>query len=146
MSKRTHRSGARPSLAQQSTLIPGDPDSGATGHRQERLEHILLDELRRLLRDEASDPALAGARLVSVELSVDGGHARVAYSLEAELADARRVERAAREGFVRATGFLRARLAALLDLKRLPRLAFTFVGVQEPGSSAPPEGGDPCRA
>jgi hypothetical protein len=29
----------------------------------------------------------------------------------------------------------------LLDLKRLPRLSFTFVGVEEPGTSSP--GGAP---
>jgi ribosome-binding factor A len=142
MSKRTHRSGARPSRAHQSTLIPGGPDAGALGHRQERLEHILLDEVQRLVRDEVSDPALVGVSLVSVQLSVDGGHARVAYSVEALLADEQRVARASREAFARASGFLRVRLAALLDLKRLPKLSFTFVGVQEPGARTP-EGGEP---
>jgi ribosome-binding factor A len=146
MSKRTHRSGARPSRAQQSTLTPGGPDSVAVGHRQERLEHILLDEIQRLVRDEASDPALAGVRLVSVQLSVDGGHARIAYAVVAQLADEQRVEQAAREAFARATGFLRARLAALLDLKRLPKASFTFVGVQEPGATEPKKGGDPWLA
>src|SRR5512142_1727577 len=146
MSKRTHRSGARPSRAQQSTLIPGDPESGAFGHRQERLERILLDEIQRLVRDEVGDPALAGVRLVSVQLSSDGGHARIAYSVVAQLANEQRVERAVREAFDRATGFLRARLAALLDLKRLPKLSFTFVGVQEPGATEPEKGGDPCLA
>lgn len=95
------------------------------------------------MRDEASDSALAGVGLASVQLSVDGGHARVAYSVIAQLADEQRVGRAAREALVRATGFLRARLAALLDLKRLPKLSFTFVGVQEPGAGA--EGGEPWR-
>jgi len=146
MSKRTHRSGARPSRALQSTFIPGDPDVGATGHRQERPEHILLDELQRLVRDEATDPALDGVRLVSVQLSVDGGHARVGYAIEGQLADEQRVERAAREAFARATGFLRARLAALLDLKRLPKLSFTFLGVQAPGSSGPEQGGESWHA
>ncbi len=146
MSKRMRRSGARPSRAQQSTLIPGGPESGAVGHRQQRLEYILLDEIQRLLRDEAGDPALAGVRLVSVQLSVDGGHARVAYAIEAQLADEHLVERAAREAFVRATGFLRARLAALLDMKRLPNLSFRFVGVQEPNNSETEKGGDPWHA
>jgi hypothetical protein len=57
MSKRTHRSGARLSRAHQSTLIPGGPESGAVGHQQERLEHILLDEIQRLVRDEAPGAA-----------------------------------------------------------------------------------------
>lgn len=145
MSKRTHRSGARPSRAQQSSLYPGGSESGAIGHRQERLERILLDEVQTLIRDEAADPALDGVRLVSVQLSVDGGHARIAYTVEALLSDERRVEGASREALARATGFVRARLAALLDLKRLPKLSFTFVGVHEPGASGPTEGGEPWR-
>ena len=104
------------------------------GHRPHRLENILLEQLRSLLRDEASDPALGGLVLVSLQLSVDGGHARVAYAVEAPLGDAARVGRSSRDALGRATGFLRARLAELLDLKRLPTLAFTFVGVQEPGA------------
>jgi ribosome-binding factor A len=111
------------------------------GHRQERLERILLDEIQTLLRDEAADPAFAGPRLFSVQLSPDGGLAHVAYVVEADLADQRQVERSSREALGRATGFLRARLAALLDLKRLPRLAFVFLAVQEP-VAVRPRGGD----
>jgi ribosome-binding factor A len=145
MSKRTHRSGARHSRAQQSPLYPGGPESGAVGHRQERLEHILFDEIQTLIRDEAADPALDGIRLVSVRLSVDGGHARIAYAVDAQLADERRLQQVSGEALARATSFLRARLAALLDLKRLPKLSFTFVGVHEPGASGPNDGGEPCR-
>lgn len=136
MSKRTRRSGARPSRALQSTFNPGEPDSGPNGHRQERLERILRDEVQALLRDEASDPYLEGIRVVSVELSVDGSCARLAYVVQASLGEERRVEVATKAALSRATAFLRARLAALLDLKRLPKLAFAFVGVQQ-------EGGDP---
>lgn len=134
MSKRTHRSGARPSRALQAPLYPGEPDADATGHRQERLERILRDELQTLIRDEAADPALDGLRLVSVHLSVDGGHARIGYVVEAALSAEREVEVATRAALTRATGFLRARLASLLDLKRLPKLSFTFVGIEELGS------------
>lgn len=143
MSKRTHRSGARPSRAQQLPPYPEENEAGATGHRQERLERILLDEIQTLLRDEAADPAVDGVHLVSVALSPDGGLARIAYVVEAELVDQRQVERSSREALARATGFLRARLASLLDLKRLPRLAFTFVAVQEPGANIGPMGGEP---
>jgi ribosome-binding factor A len=111
------------------------------GHRQERLERILLEEVQTLIRDEAADPALDGVRLLTVHLSVDGGHARISYVVEAPLAAQGQVERAAGDALARATGFLRARLAALLDLKRLPKLSFTFVGVQEPGTGTP--GGKP---
>ncbi len=80
-------------------------------------------------------------RLVSVHLSVDGGHARIGYVVEAALSAERQVEAASRAALGRATGFLRSRLASLLDLKRLPKLSFTFVGVQEPGASS--SGGAP---
>ncbi len=142
MSKRTHRSGARPSRAQQSSVYPGDSESGAIGHRQERLERILFDEVQTLIRDEAADPALDAVRLVSVRLSVDGGHARIGYVVEAQLGARRHVEHTTREALARATSFLRARLASLLNLKRLPKLSFTFVGVHEPGATGP-KGGEP---
>ncbi|MBK9519048.1 MAG: ribosome-binding factor A [Anaeromyxobacter sp.] len=113
------------------------------GHRQERLERILHDEVQTLLRDEAADPAIDGVRLVSVQLSSDGGLARIAYVVVTDRTELHLVERSSKEALVRATGFLRARLAALLNLKRLPRLSFTFVAVQEPGAAGPPLGGDP---
>jgi ribosome-binding factor A len=117
------------------------------GHRPHRLEYILREQLQSLIRDEASDPALDGLRLVSLRLSIDGGHARVAYAVEATLCDSARIERSSREALGRATGFLRARLADLLDLKRLPTLTFTFVGVQEPGAASDrAEGGGPWLA
>jgi ribosome-binding factor A len=141
MSKKMHRSGARTTLALQAPLNPGDPDAGATGHRQERLERILHEEIQMLIRDEAADPALGGVRLVSVDLSVDGGHARIAYVVEAELSSESQVKAATHEALARATGFIRARLGSLLDLKRLPKLSFSFVGVAEPGASSP--GGAP---
>jgi len=146
MSKRTHRSGARPSRALQSNPYPGALEGEAVRHRPRRLERILLEQLGTLVRDEAVDPALDGVHLVSVRLSVDGGHARVGYAAEAPLADAKRVERLSGEALGRATGFLRARLAELLGLKRLPRLSFTFVGVQAPGVCVYEEGTEPWPA
>jgi ribosome-binding factor A len=143
MSNRTHRSGARSPRAGGPTSHPGAPEGGAAGHRPHRLEFILREQLQSLLRDEASDPALDGIRVVSLELSTDGGHARVAYAVEASLGDSTRIERASRDALGRATGFLRARLADLLDLKRLPTLTFTFVGVQQVGvAPGAEEGGD----
>jgi ribosome-binding factor A len=147
MSKRAHRAGARSSRALSPNPHPAEPEGDAEGHRPHRLEYILLEQLQSLIRDEASDPALGGLVLVSLRLSVDGGHARVAYAVEAPLRETTRVERSSREALGRATGFLSARLAELLDLKRLPMLTFTFVGVQEPGAkSGEAEGGEPWRA
>jgi ribosome-binding factor A len=115
----------------------------SSGFRKERLEHVVLEELRCILRDDARHPGLAGIALLHLGLSPDGGHARVAYSAHAEPgeqeADVARRTRAVLEA---ATGFLRARLAGSLDLKRLPQLGFTFVGVAPGGQQA--EGGEPC--
>jgi ribosome-binding factor A len=147
MYRKNRRVGARSSRADAAHLHPGEAEGAPVGHRPHRLESILLEQLQSLLRDEAADPALGGVRLVSLRLSVDGGHARVAYAVEARLGDAAGAERATREALARACGFLRWRLADLLDLKRLPTLTFTFVGVQEHAAAAPEaEGGEPWLA
>lgn len=112
-----------------STLFPGELPPAGAGHRQARLEHLLVDELQSLISDEASDPALEGIRVLAVHLAPDGGHARVAYAVVASLEDEVEVGRTTRDGLGRATPFLRARLAQHLQLKRLPKLTFTFVGV-----------------
>ncbi len=48
----------------------------------------------------------------------------MAYAVSAPLSREQEVGRASKEGFGRATGFLRARLAQQLDLKKLPKLSF----------------------
>jgi ribosome-binding factor A len=152
MSNRSRRPGARSPRVPSFDPFHEGAEGDATGHRPHRLEAILHEQLQSILRDEASDPALDGVVLVSLRLSIDGGHARIAYAVqaplgEAPLGEAARVEQASRAALVRATGFLRARLADLLHLKRLPTLAFTFVGVQAPGGAkAGGEGGAPWPA
>jgi ribosome-binding factor A len=132
MSKRTHRSGARPGRARQSTHVFGGNDGEQTGHRHERLERILLNEIEALIR-ESADPGLERVRIVALRLSPDGASARVGYAVEAELAGGQHAARSAAVAVARATPFLRARLADLLDLKHMPRLSFTFIGVRQPG-------------
>jgi ribosome-binding factor A len=94
-------------------------DEGAGGHRHARLQQIISEELDALLRDEVSDPALAGTRFTHVELSIDYRSARVRFVTDRE-EDAGRAERA----LERATPFLRARLGEALDVKRTPALSF----------------------
>lgn len=91
--------------------------------------------MQSLLRDEVSDPALEGIQVVSLKLSPDGGHARVGYVVEAPLGKEHQAKQRTQMALERAAGFLRARLASQLDLKRLPRLTFTFIGVVVAGSS-----------
>lgn len=135
MSSPHHRRGARHGSRSRSSSTDASaiPPAEGPGRRQARLEHILLQELRALLHDEVRDPSIEGVRLLSIELSLDGGHARLAYVVTAEPSCER--ERAAKAkskaGLERATAFLRARLAATLDFKRLPALTFTFIGVSD---------------
>jgi ribosome-binding factor A len=100
-------------------------DEGA-GHRHARLEGLVLEELRALLRDDVSDPALVDVGITNLVLSVDYRHARVHFALR----DGGPGSRArAEHALVRATPFLRARLADAIDMKRIPDLRFVFDGV-----------------
>lgn len=113
------------------------------GHRTERSQHILREQLQAILRTEASDPLLWDVVLVSLELSDDGGHARLAYAVaRAGEEDEHRVRQSWRRALERADGFLRTLLADRLGWKRIPRLSFTFVGLVAPIEVDPPEGGD----
>ena len=130
MSEKTRRTRSRFAPAEPSTHFTGEdePQDGA-GHRQARLEHILIAELQSLITDEATDPSLDGIKVIAVHLSPDGGHARVAYAVTAMLSREQEAARTSKSGLARATPFLRARMAEHLQLKKLPQLTFTFVGV-----------------
>ena len=104
-------------------------DHEQAGHRHARLQGLIADELRSLLRDDVSDPALSSVRVTAVVLSVDYRHARVHFALVSETGtDRGRAEHA----LIRATAFFRARLADAIDLKRVPDLRFVFDGVARP--------------
>lgn len=86
-----------------------------------------------------TDPALEDLKVLDVSLQ-DGGSARVAYAVVAPLDHEHASALRSRDGLKRAMGYLRTRLAQQLNLKKLPRLVFTFVGVVE--GEAPPSTGD----
>jgi ribosome-binding factor A len=102
------------------------------GHRHLRVQGLVLEELRALLRDDVRDPALAAVRVVAVVLSVDYRHARVHFVLSAgggaEL-------HATEKALARASPFLRARLADAIEMKRVPELRFVFDGFDAAPSS-----------
>ena len=89
---------------------------------------LLLEELSAVLRDEAGDPGLAGLRLVSAELAPDYSILRLGYVASGP-GDPRAVKARTSDALERAAGFLRARAAAAVELKRTPELRFTFLGV-----------------
>jgi ribosome-binding factor A len=101
-------------------------EEDGVGHRHLRVQSLLLEELRALLRDDVTDPALANVRVAAVVLSVDYRHAKVHFVLEAGAESERRPAERALE---RATAFLRARIAEAIDMKRVPDLRFVFDGV-----------------
>ncbi len=103
-------------------------DEEGAGHRHLRVQSVLLEELRALLRDDVSDPVLESARIAAVVLSVDYRHARVHFVLRGSTVEPRLVQRA----LERATPFLRARIAEAVEMKRVPELRFVFDGI-EPG-------------
>ncbi|MBI5545632.1 MAG: ribosome-binding factor A [Deltaproteobacteria bacterium] len=116
--------------------------SSQSNFRRVRGERLLLEELRTLLRD-AVDPELEGVRPLTLELSPDGGHARVPYVVDApQLTDESAMRRTSSRALERASGFLRARLASNLELRKVPTLGFQFVGLA--AEDAAQEGGEPC--
>lgn len=108
-------------------------DPGET-HRHARLQQLLRDQLVALVRDDLTDPALDGVRVVAVELTPDCAHARVVYAVEEAGVAEEVVARTTREAFDRAAGFLRSCLASELDRKRTPKLSFAFVGLIRRGA------------
>ena len=112
-----------------------DRDTGGAGHRHARLQGILKDELNSLFRDDVTDPSLFGLRVREVVLSVDYRHARVHFTVPPVATPGHPFEKA----LVRATPFLRARVAEAVDLKRVPDFRFVFDGF---AVFDEPEGGD----
>lgn len=138
-----HTRGHRASKAPWKLSALSTGDSGGAGHRHARLEHLLTKEIELLIRDELSDPALSDMRIASVTLSPDGGHARVAFLIEGDLGDEAARKLQAQTALARAGGFVRACLAARLNLKRTPKLTFTFIGMVERSAAADaPTGGE----
>jgi len=92
--------------------------------RESSRKNKIAAEIQRLvnelLRTEVKDPRLAGATVSAVEVSGDFGVATIFFStiaLDGDPADIR-------EGFEKARGFLRGRVAQSLGLRRVPELRF----------------------
>jgi len=108
--------------------------------RHLRVQSTLFQEVSRLFRGELSDPLLEGASVVSLELTPDGRNARIGFTLPPELASTGPAP--AEEALKRSSGFIRSQLALGLDLKRVPRLRFVYVGVA-PRELSGPEAEEP---
>ena len=135
MSKNNRRTHARRAQGHPSSLFSGASATEPIPNRQQRLEQLLLDEVQSIVRDHSVDPALEGIAMLRVTLSPDAAHARVAFAVIGALDQEQAAAHRAQAALGRATGFIRARLATQLNLKKLPRLSFTFVGVVPPGDA-----------
>ena len=92
--------------------------------RTERIGEQIRAELARLLREETTDPRIGLVTLTQIDVAPDLSNARVYWSLLASKdSDALSASEA---GLTSAAGFLRHRLARVLDLKRIPELRFRY--------------------
>jgi ribosome-binding factor A len=90
--------------------------------RQARLADQIQRELAELVRLEVRDPRVGLVTFTGVELSRDGSHAKVFFTVLGAPSDAE----TAREGLQRAAGFLRTQLAHRLTTRGVPELHFAY--------------------
>lgn len=101
------------------------------GHRHQRLEVSVREELQSILRDDVTDPELEGVVIRAVVLSADYRSARLHFMVPRG-----RPRTAVERAFDRASAFLRARLAEAVELKRTPELRFVYEAEIGPTSDA----------
>jgi len=94
---------------------------------RDRIKRILADAIR----DEIRDPAIGFVTLTDVQLSPDLSHAIVFVTSLEEDPESRA---AVIQGLMRASPFLRNRLARRGKLRRTPQIRFEFDEVAESGS------------
>jgi ribosome-binding factor A len=91
-----------------------------TTRRQRRVSELVHRELGTLLLFEARDPRLASVTITDVNVTRDLQLARVYFTVLGTDSDKKEVLAALQH----ATGFLRTRLAAKVELRLVPELAF----------------------
>ena len=89
--------------------------------REERVGTEIHRELALLLRDEARDPRLSSVTIQEVRVVRDLSHAKVYFTLM-DPTQAKATEAALNK----ASAFLRRRLADVMSLRTVPRLAFVY--------------------
>jgi ribosome-binding factor A len=92
--------------------------------RTERIGEQIRAELARLLHEEITDPRIGFVTLTRVDVAPDLSNARVYWS---EVRSEEGGDLSSSEaGLASAAGFLRHRLARILELKRTPELRFCY--------------------
>ena len=90
--------------------------------RQARVADQIQRELAELVRLELRDPRVGLITLTGVELSRDGSHAKVFFTMLGAASDVQ----LAREGLQHAAGFLRSGLVHRLSTRTVPELHFEY--------------------
>jgi ribosome-binding factor A len=90
--------------------------------RMRRVDEAIRQVLGEAMAAEVKDPRIGFVTVTDVRTSADLRHARVYVSVLGDAAQ----RRASLDGLQSAHGFLQARLAGELRLKRTPTLEFTY--------------------
>jgi len=93
-----------------------------TSHRLERVESTILRELSLILQRRINDPRVRGIHFVAVDISPDFHLARVSFSMLEDNRDPEEVQR----GLDSAKPVLRGELKKVIQLRKIPELAFRY--------------------
>lgn len=93
-----------------------------SGHRHERAESLLQQEIALIIARKVSDPRVQGVSIVAVDLSPDFRLARVFYSTMFDQADMEALQK----GLDHAKPFIRNELKKVVKMRILPELAFFY--------------------
>ncbi|MEW6679288.1 MAG: 30S ribosome-binding factor RbfA [Pseudomonadota bacterium] len=97
-------------------------------NRSRRVADQIRQELASILLREMKDPRVVGVTFTAVEVTSDLEHAKVwftTYTGEPETA---------RQGLVKASGFLRSELAQRMKMRTVPKLNFVYDASVERGA------------
>ena len=90
--------------------------------RSRRIAEQIQRELSEIVRVELNDPRVGMITLTDVEVTADGEHAKVFFTV---LGEPSRVDQA-QEGLQHAAGYLRSQLARRLTVRVVPQLQFKY--------------------
>jgi ribosome-binding factor A len=90
--------------------------------RSRRIAEQIQRELSEIVRVELKDPRVGMITLTDVEVTADGEHAKVFFTV---LGEQSRVEEAT-DGLQHAAGYLRSQLARRLSVRAVPHLQFKY--------------------
>ena len=93
-----------------------------SGHRTERLAHLIQEEIAEMLVRELKDPRIGFATITRIDLSADFHHARVLVSVWGE----EEAQQGTLEGLTSAAGYIRHDIGRRLKLRRAPELTFVL--------------------